>query len=98
MTQDQDDDVDFDANWFAIERNTNATRAVVILLLSFAGSTLVSTVFFMLGFLAAFNADTADLTSVFYVIGGVTWVAWISVAIFRALLELQKSRDYREIQ
>jgi hypothetical protein len=98
VPQDQDDDVVFDANWFAIERNTNATRAVVILLLSFAGSTLVSAVFFMVGFLAALNADTANLTSVLYVTGGVTWFAWISIAIFRALLELQKSRDYREVQ
>ena len=98
MSQDQDDNIDFDANWFAIERNTNATRAVVILLVSFAGSTLASTVFFMLGFLAAFNANTANLTSVLYVMGGVTWFTWISIAIVRALLELQKSRDYREVQ
>ena len=98
MSQDQDDDVVFDANWFAIERNTNATRAVVILLLSFAGSTLVSAVFFMRGFLAALNVDTANSASVLYVIGGVTWFAWISVAIVRALFELQKSRDYREVQ
>jgi hypothetical protein len=98
MSDKEDSEVEFDSNWFALERNTNATRTVAVLLLGSLRATLATVFVGFIGLLVTLNQGALAVSLFFYAASILVWLIMMIFTYIEATNEFTASRDYREVQ
>ncbi|MFY7819874.1 MAG: hypothetical protein ACOVP3_03405 [Rhodoluna sp.] len=98
MTSNETNELNYDANWFALERNTNAVRSISVLLLGLVISSVVSGLFYALALALMANYSTQGLGLFVLFLAAVFALVLLALSVFVSVKELRLSRDYREVQ
>ena len=98
MTSNESHELNYDANWFALERNTNAIRSISILLLSLVASSVISGSLYFLSLVLMVDYNTRGLGVFLLILAAAIGLVLLVGSIFMSAKELKLSRDYREVQ
>ena len=98
MTTNEKHELNYDANWFALERNTNAIRSISILLIGLVVSSVLSALLYALAVALMANYSTQGLGVFVLILAVSTGLVVLAGSIFACAKELKLSRDYREVQ
>ena len=98
MTSNENHELNYDANWFALERNTNAIRSISILLLSLVASSVISGSLYFLSLVLMVDYNTRGLGVFLLILAAAIGLVLLVGSIFMSAKELKLSRDYREVQ
>ncbi len=98
MTSNENQELNYDANWFALERNTNAIRSISILLLGLVASSVISGGLYFLSLMLVVDYNTRAFGVFLLFLAAAFGLVLLVGSIFLSAKELKLSRDYREVE